>query len=95
MTKTTYATWTRLNHKGPLHDNRRLLRHQEKNCECDKCYRELAKLPPAETNEERITKYKHTLEVREMKKLKKITKAEVRSGKQKTINAFFQPLQLS
>jgi poly-D-alanine transfer protein DltD len=90
MTKTTYATWTRLNHKGPLHDNRRLLRHREKNCECDKCYRELAKLPPAETIEERIAKHKNKLKEKEMKKVKKITKAEVRSGKQKTINTFFK-----
>ena len=101
MTKTTYATWTRLNHKGPLHDNRRLLRHREKNCECDKCYRELANLPPAKLNKERIANYKvltykHKLEEREIKKVQKVKKVatakESENEKQTTIKTFFRLL---
>lgn len=81
--------WTRLNYKGPLlHDNRRLLKHRAKNCECHVCTRELKKLPPMETHAEYIASCK--FEEREIKRAKKRAKKEVKDGKQKTIRSFFK-----
>ena len=81
--------WTRLNYKGPLfHDNRRLLKHRAKNCECHVCTRELKKLPPMETHAEYIASCK--FEEREIKRAKKRAKKEVKDGKQKTIRNFFK-----
>ena len=100
-TKTTATTknttheqpgWTRLNYKGPLfHDNRRLLKHRAKNCECFKCYREIYKLPPAETHQEYVATVKAKVEERDIKRAKKKAKKDVKSGKQSTIKTFFQP----
>ena len=32
--------WTRLNYKGDDHDNRRVLEHRKRDCQCEVCYRE-------------------------------------------------------
>jgi hypothetical protein len=86
MTKTTRPNYTQTGNK--FHDPRRLLKHQAKNCECCICYRELAKLPPMQTQQEEFASYK--FEEREIKQAKKNAKREVRQGKQATINTFFQ-----
>jgi predicted GIY-YIG superfamily endonuclease len=89
---TTYKTifnWTRYNYKGPLyHDNRRLLEHRERNCECFTCAREMAKLPPQQTQAEYIASCR--FEEREIKRAKKKAKKEVKKGKQATIKKFFK-----
>jgi predicted GIY-YIG superfamily endonuclease len=91
-TGTTYKTifnWTRYNYKGPLyHDNRRLLEHRERNCECFTCAREMAKLPPQQTQAEYIASCR--FEEREIKRAKKKAKKEVKKGKQATIKKFFR-----
>ena len=90
-TKTTdKPVWIRLNHKGIYHDNRRLLKHRAKNCECFICYREIYKLPPAETHEEYVSSLKSRMKEREIKRTKKLAKKEVKAGKQRTIDNFFQ-----
>lgn len=81
--------WTRLNHKGIYHDNRRLLNHRARNCECDVCYREIYKLPPAETHEEYVETMKHRMKEKEIKRTKKLAKKEVKKGIQRTIDQFF------
>ena len=78
--------WKRLNHNGVFHDNRRLLKHRARNCECFVCYREMYKLPPAETHEE----LKSNINEREIKKAKRLAKKEVKTGKQSTINSFYK-----
>ena len=83
------AGWTRLNYKGIYHDNRRLLKHRAKNCECFVCYREIYKLPPAETHEEYVTVIKARVVEREIKQAIKKAKRDIKSGKQKTISDFF------
>ena len=83
--------WTRLNYKGPyFHDNRRLLKHRAKNCECYICIRELKKLPPMETHEEYVAGIKSKLEEREIKRAKRKAKKDVKDGKQATIKKFFR-----
>ena len=92
MTETEKPVWVRLNYKGPwLHDNRRLLKHRAKNCECFKCYREIYKLPPAETHEEYVATVKSKIKERDIKRATKKAKKDVKIGKQATINTFFQP----
>mmetsp|Transcript_18949 Transcript_18949/g.54308 ORF Transcript_18949/g.54308 Transcript_18949/m.54308 type:complete len:130 (+) Transcript_18949:160-549(+) len=81
--------WTRLNYKGIYHDNRRLLKHRAKNCECYICYREIYKLPPAETHVEYVSSVKTKMDEREIKRAKKKAKKEVKTGKQGTIDKFF------
>ena len=70
-------------------DSRRLVAHRGwKNCySCPTCCLELAKLPPKETNEERIASYK--FEEREIKRAKKKAKKEVKNGKQASMTKFF------
>ena len=82
----------RLNYKGPLlHDNRRLLEHRANNCEClGVCYRELLKLPPAETRQEYAASIKTKIEEKDIKKAIRRAKKEVRTGKQSTIRTFFR-----
>jgi hypothetical protein len=87
---TRKGVWIRLNHKGIYHDNRRLLKHRAKNCECFVCYREMFKLPPAETNDDYLCGLKTKVKERENKRVKRIAKKEVKAGKQTTINSFFQ-----
>lgn len=82
--------WTRLNYKGENHDRRRLLQHRAKNCECEVCYRELQKLPPAEPLREIYAKKKHKLEQREVRKVKRLAKKDVKAGKQACIRNFFR-----
>ena len=82
--------WTRLNHKGIYHDNRRLLKHRTKNCECFVCYREIYKLPPAESHEEYLSGLKTKIKEKEIKRAKRLAKKEVKRGEQSTINSFFQ-----
>jgi predicted GIY-YIG superfamily endonuclease len=84
-----YAVWVRLNHKGIYHDNRRLLKHRAKNCECFVCYREIYKLPPAETHDEYVNAMKIKMKEREIKRAKRMVKKQVREGKQGTIDQFF------
>lgn len=90
MTKTVYQEWTRLNYKGVFHDNRRLLQHRAKNCECFVCCREIYKLPPMETQSEYLTALKTRIELREIKKAKKTARKEVREGKQGQIDEYFR-----
>jgi hypothetical protein len=70
-----------------LVENRRLLAHRKKNCECSKCFREMEGLPPLETKEEEIASFR--FKEREIRKAKKKAKTEVRDGKQATISSFF------
>jgi hypothetical protein len=65
----------------------KLVKHRKKNCECSFCYRELARLPPLETNEEHVAAFQ--FEEREIKRAKKKAKKEVKHGKQATIKMFF------
>ena len=81
--------WTRLNYKGIYHDNRRLLKHRAKNCECFTCCREIYKLPPGETHEEYVTTLKTKIDQRAIKRAKERAKKEVKTGKQKPIDNFF------
>lgn len=82
--------WKRLNYKGVYHDNRRLLKHRAKNCECFKCYREIHKLPPAETHEEFVSSLKWKIKQREIKQIQKKAKKDVKAGKQRPIDQLFQ-----
>jgi predicted GIY-YIG superfamily endonuclease len=88
--KSDNTRWIRLNHKGIYHDNRRLLKHRAKNCECFVCYREIYKLPPAETNEEYLSSLKAKMKEREIKKSKRLAKKDVKAGKQATIEGYFR-----
>jgi hypothetical protein len=90
--KSKYTEWTRLNHKGIYHDNRRLLKHRAKNCECFVCYREIHKLPPMETPQEYALIIKNKIEERSKKRAKKETKKDIKTGKQGLIEQFFGPL---
>jgi predicted GIY-YIG superfamily endonuclease len=81
--------WTRLNHKGIYHDNRRLLKHRAKNCECFVCYREIYKLPPMETHQEYVATVKSKVQEREIKKAIRKAKKDVKTGKQGSIKFFF------
>lgn len=85
-----YTKWTRLNHKGIHHDNRRLLKHRAKNCECSVCYREIYKLPPMETQREYIATLQTKKADREKKKIQRITRKEIKAGKQETLERFFR-----
>lgn len=69
-------------------DRRRLVCHREKDCDCCVCFRELAKLPPRETNEEWRTARMDKLHNREVKKVKNKARKEVKAGKQTTIKTF-------
>jgi len=89
-TKATYTEWTRLNYKGIYHDNRRLLKHRAKNCECFVCYREIYKLPPMETQQEYVSSVKNKIEEREIKKAKRMAKKDIKNGKQRTMKQFFR-----
>jgi hypothetical protein len=84
--------WKRLNHKGVYHDNRRLLKHRAKNCECFVCYREIYKLPPAETHDEYVAGLKTRKEEREIKLAKRIIKKDIKAGRQSTITFFYKDL---
>jgi hypothetical protein len=86
-----YTKWTRLNHKGIYHDNRRLLKHRAKNCECSVCYREIYKLPPMETKQEYAATVRSKVEEREKKKSKRMTQKDIKAGKQRLLEQFFSP----
>jgi hypothetical protein len=86
----TSSGWTRLNHKGIYHDNRRLVQHRVKNCQCHVCYREIHKLPPATTREEYVSLRRSKKDLRDIQRTKKLAKKEVKSGKQSTIVKFFR-----
>jgi hypothetical protein len=90
--KTKYTEWTRLNHKGIYHDNRRLLKHRAKNCECSVCYREIHKLPPTETPQEYAATIRNKIHERSKKRAKKQTKKDIKMGKQGLMEQFFVPL---
>ena len=90
--KSKYTEWTRLNHKGIYHDNRRLIKHRAKNCECFVCYREIHKLPPMETQQEIAATIKNQIEERSKKRAKKETQKDIKTGKQRLIEQFFRPL---
>jgi hypothetical protein len=82
--------WTRLNHSGSDHDNRRLVAHRATNCQCEVCYRELNKLPPDDPIREKFAARKIKLEDREVRRAKKKAKMEVKAGKQACIRNFFR-----
>ena len=82
--------WTRLNYDENNHDNRRLVEHRAKNCECEVCYRELHKLPPAQPCREIIAARHSKLRDREIKRAKKKAKKDVKAGKQACIRNFFR-----
>jgi anthranilate/para-aminobenzoate synthase component I len=92
MTKSDKPEWTRLNYKGIYHDNRRLLKHRAKNCECSVCYREIYKLPPMESHQEYIATVKSNVEKREIKRAIKKAKKDIKEGKQGRIETFFTEL---
>jgi hypothetical protein len=73
-----------------LDENRRLLAHRKKNCECVKCWHEMMGRPPLETKEEALASYK--FEERKIERSKKKAKKEVRAGTQATINSFFRAI---
>ena len=81
--------WIRLNYKGIYHDNRRLLKHRAKNCECHICYREIYKLPPAQTHSEYVAAVQSSIHKRAKKKAKKEANKEVKVGKQRSIDMYF------
>ena len=87
---TNPQVWTRLNYKGIYHDNRRLLKHRAKNCECEICYREIYKLPPAETAKEYATAIQSKIIEREIKQAKKKAMKDIKSGRQRKIDSFFK-----
>ena len=89
-TSTNKQVWTRLNHKGIYHDNRRLLKHRARNCECFVCYREIYKLPPAETHEEYVESLKQKMNEREIKRIMRLANKEVKAGKQIRIDQCFR-----
>ena len=88
-TRSEKPVWTRLNYKGIHHDNRRLLEHRAKNCECEVCYREIYKLPPAESQREYVAAVKSKKAEREIKKAKKKAQKDVKVGRQRSIDVFF------
>jgi len=90
--KANYTDWTRLNYKGTYHDNRRLLKHRAKNCECFVCYREIYKLPPMESQLEYVASIKSKVKEQQLKKAKRMAKKDIKAGKQGTMDQFFQPL---
>ena len=82
--------WTRLRPTGEHHDNRRLVSHRVKDCQCEVCYLEINKLPPAEPLREKYAAKKRKLEEREIKKVKRLAKKNVKDGKQACIRNFFR-----
>ena len=88
--KVPKLNWKRIDYKDDQHDNRRLLVHRAKNCECEVCYRELKKLPLADPLREKIIARKHKLEEREIRKAKRLAKTQVKEGKQASIRNFFR-----
>ena len=88
--KVPILNWKRIDYKDDKHDNRRLLVHRAKNCECEVCYRELKKLPPADPIREKIIARKHKLEERKIRKAKRLAKTQVKEGKQACIRNFFR-----
>jgi hypothetical protein len=82
--------WKRLKDKNGIDDNRRLLQHRAKNCECEVCHRELMKLPPADPLRVKYATRKHKLEQQEIRRVKRLAKKEVKAGKQASIRNFFR-----
>ncbi len=82
--------WTRLNYKGESHDNRRLLAHRAKDCRCDVCWREIEKLPPAEPLSVQYTARQQKLYDKEVRRIKRKAKKEIKEGKQACIRNFFK-----
>ena len=88
--KVPKLNWKHIDYKDDQHDNRRLLIHRAKNCECEVCYRELKKLPPADPIRGKIIARKHKLEEREIRKAKRLAKTQVKEGQQACIRKFFR-----
>jgi hypothetical protein len=82
--------WQRLNDKKIADDNRRLVEHRVNNCQCEVCYREINKLPPEVPLREKYIARKQKHEQREIRKIKRIAKKEVKTGKQASIRNFFR-----
>ena len=82
--------WTRINYDEENHDNRRLVEHRKRNCQCEVCFRELNKLPPNDPIIQTMAKRKQKLEEREIKRAKKKAKLDVKEGKQACIRNFFR-----
>ncbi|KAG9285933.1 hypothetical protein G9A89_021679 [Geosiphon pyriformis] len=68
--------WTRINYKGEHRDNRRLIEHRERDCQCEICYREINKLPPTVPLREKYAVRKLKEDIRENKRAKKKAKME-------------------
>lgn len=88
--KLPQLNWTRLNYNEEDHDNRRLVEHRARNCECEVCSRELQKLPPVEPVRVIYASKHFKKEQREIKKVKRLAKKEVKAGKQASIRNFFR-----
>jgi DNA recombination-dependent growth factor C len=82
--------WTRINYNEENHDNRRLVEHRKRNCQCEVCFRELNKLPPNDPIRQTMDARKQKLEEREIKRAKKKAKLEMKEGKQACIRNFFR-----
>ena len=82
--------WTRINYKGEHRDNRRLIEHRERDCQCEICYREINKLPRTVPLREKYAVRKLKEDIRENKRAKKKAKMEVKDGKQACIRNFFR-----
>lgn len=67
-------------------DYRLLVSHKEKNCECDKCFRQIYKLPPKETLDELRASF--CTDEKTAKRAKKAAAKEVKKGKQHSIKSF-------
>ena len=82
--------WTRLKYDEHNHDNRCLLEHRVRDCQCETCFRALNKLPPPEPIRERIKARQQKLKDREIKRAKKIANKQIKAGKQASIRNFFR-----
>jgi hypothetical protein len=82
--------WTRLNYREEDHDNRRLLEHRARDCQCEVCFLELNKLPPEDPVREKYATRKMKKEQQEIRRAKKKAKMEVKAGKQACIRNFFR-----
>ena len=89
-TRLPKLNWQRLNDKMIGDDNRRLIEHRVNNCQCEVCYREINKLPPEVPLREKYIARKQKLEQREIRKVKRLAKKEVKTGKQASIRNFFR-----
>lgn len=82
--------WVRIRDKKCNTDNRRLVDHRERNCQCEICYREVNKLPPEDPIRLKLAVRKTKMEEREIRRVKKKAKKDVKEGRQACIRNFFR-----